>query len=84
MLDCLTGAGVIRSHRLEEVEHMFRARGRPESEEVVIRVAEGASAADRHEAAIAILRKNHISEIARMGGPDARVEDTPSGAASTG
>src|SRR5438046_7705791 len=41
MLDRLTRSWVLRLSRLEEVKDVFRARCRPKSEELVIRIGEG-------------------------------------------
>jgi len=41
--------------RLEEIQDVFRARCRPQGEEVVIRISEGPTAADRHETRVAFL-----------------------------
>jgi hypothetical protein len=45
--------------RLEEVKDVLRARCRPKSEEMVIRISEGPAAADRHEASVPDLREDH-------------------------
>ena len=52
MLDRLTRSRVLRLSRLEQVKHVLRARSRPKSEELVIRIGEDRTAADRHEARI--------------------------------
>ena len=59
MLDRPTRSWVLRSSRLEEVEDVLRARCRPKSKEMVIRVGEGPAAADRHEARVSDLREDH-------------------------
>ena len=59
MLDRLTRSWVLRLSRLEEVKDVIRARCRPKSEEVVIRVGEGPTAADRHEAWVLDIREDH-------------------------
>jgi hypothetical protein len=59
MLDRLTRPWVLRLNRLEEVKDVLRARCRPESEEMVIRIGEGPTAADRHEARVPDLREDH-------------------------
>ena len=58
MLDRLTRSRVLRLDRLKEVKDVFRARCRPESQEMVIRIGEGPAAADRHEARVCDLRKD--------------------------
>jgi hypothetical protein len=50
ILDRLTGSWVLRLSRLEQVKNVLRAGRRPKSEELVIRIGEGPTAADRHEA----------------------------------
>lgn len=59
MLDRLTRPQVIRLSRLEEIEDVLRARSRPQSEEVVMRISEGSAPADRHEAWVPDLREDH-------------------------
>jgi hypothetical protein len=59
VLDRLPRSGIFRSGGLEEMQNVFRARRRPQREEVVIRVGEGSTTADRHEARVANLRKDH-------------------------
>jgi hypothetical protein len=59
MLDCLTRARVLRPNRLEEVEDVLRARCRPQGEELVIRIGEGSTAADRHETRVTDFREDH-------------------------
>jgi hypothetical protein len=61
MLDRLTRSWVLRLSRLEEVKDVLRARCRPKSEEMVIRIGEGPTAADRHEARVSDLREDHGS-----------------------
>jgi len=48
-----------RPSRLEQVKDVLRARCRPKSEEMVIRISEGPAAADRHEARIPDLQEDH-------------------------
>jgi len=50
---------VVWPSRLEEVKDMLRAERGPQGEEVVIRVGEGAAAADRYEPRVTLLRKDH-------------------------
>ena len=59
VLDRLTRSCVLRLSRLEQVKDVLRARGRPKSEELVIRIGEGPTAADRHSARVSDLRENH-------------------------
>ena len=59
MLDRLTRPWVLRLSRLEEVKDVLRARCRPKSEQLVIRISEGPTAADRHEARVPDLREDH-------------------------
>src|SRR5215467_6005480 len=59
MLDRLTRSWVLRLSRLEEVKDVLRARCRPKGEELVIRIGEAPTAADRHEAGVSNLRENH-------------------------
>jgi hypothetical protein len=59
MLDRLTRPWVLGPSRLEKVQDVLRARCRPKSEEMVIRVSEGPTAADRHEARVPDLREDH-------------------------
>jgi hypothetical protein len=59
MLDRLTRSWVLRLSRLEQVKDVLRARCRPESQELVIRIGEGPTAADRHEARVSDLREDH-------------------------
>ena len=59
MLDRLTRPWVLMLSRLEEVKDVLRARCRPKSEEMVIRISEGPIAADRHEARVPDLREDH-------------------------
>src|SRR6185437_2410481 len=59
MLDRLARPWVLGPSRLEEIKDMLRARCRPKSEEMVIRISEGPTAADRHEARVPDLREDH-------------------------
>ncbi|MBA4866728.1 hypothetical protein H1V43_36620 [Streptomyces sp. PSKA54] len=59
MLDRLSRPWVLRLSRLEEVKDMLRASCRPKGEEMVIRISEGSTAADRHEARVPDLREDH-------------------------
>jgi hypothetical protein len=59
MLDRLTRPWILRLSRLEEVKDVLRARCRPKSEEMVVRISEVPTAADRHEARVSDLREDH-------------------------
>ncbi len=59
VLDRLTRSWILRLSRLEEVEDVLCARCRPKSQEMVIRIGEGPTAADRHEARVSDLRADH-------------------------
>src|SRR5487761_1138459 len=59
--DCATRSRVLRPSRLENVQDVFRARCRPEGEEMVIRISEGPTAADRHETRVAFFREDQPS-----------------------
>nr|WSW47939.1 hypothetical protein OG296_35330 [Streptomyces sp. NBC_01001] len=74
MLDRLTRPWVLGLSRLEEVKDVLRARCRPKSEEVVIRISESPTAADRHETRVPDLREDHgwHSFIASAQHPGAR------------
>jgi hypothetical protein len=63
MLDRLTRTWVLRLSRLEEVKDVLRARCRPKSEELVIRIGEGSTAADRHEARVPDLRRIMVGTL---------------------
>jgi hypothetical protein len=59
MLDRPTRSWVLGLSRLEEVKDVLRARGSPKSEEMVIRIGESPTTADRHEAGVPDLREDH-------------------------
>src|SRR6266513_507917 len=59
LLNRPTRSLVLRPSRLEPVEDVLRARRRPQGEELVIRIGEGPTAADRHEARVSDLREDH-------------------------
>ena len=59
LLDRLTWPWVFKPSRLEEVKDVLRARCRPQGEELVIRIGEGPTAADRHETRVAVFREDH-------------------------
>src|SRR4030088_1989474 len=60
-LDRATRSRVLRPSRLEEVQDVFRTRCRPQGEEMVIRISEGPTAADRHETRVAFFREDQPS-----------------------
>ena len=59
MLDRLTRPRVLRLSRLKQHKDVLRARCRPHSEQMVIRISEGSPAADRHQARVPDLREDH-------------------------
>src|SRR6202022_4970977 len=59
LLNRVTGSQVLRPSRLEPVEDVLRARCRPQGEELVTRIGEGPTAADRHETRVAVFREDH-------------------------
>jgi len=59
VLDRFAWSRVIRLSRLEQVKDVLRARRRPKSQEMMIRISEGPTAANRHETRIPDLRKDH-------------------------
>ena len=67
-LDRLAGSQVVGAHRLEGVEHVLGAGCRPQREEVVVGIREGATAPDRDEAGVGPLRKDHRATVP-PGGP---------------
>ena len=56
LLDRLTRSWVLRLSRLEQVKNVLCARCRPKSQKLVIRIGQGATAADRHKARVSDLR----------------------------
>ena len=59
LLDRLTRSCVLRLSRLEQVKDVLRARCRPKSQKLVIRIGQGATAADCHKARVSDLREDH-------------------------
>jgi hypothetical protein len=59
MLDRPARSRVLRPSRLEEVKNVLRAQCRPKSEELMIRIGEGSTTADRHETRVAVFREDH-------------------------
>jgi hypothetical protein len=60
MLDRFTWAWVLRLNRLEQVKDVLRARRRPKSEKIMIRISKGPTAAKRDEARVSDLREDHV------------------------
>ncbi|MBI5297590.1 MAG: hypothetical protein HY869_19090 [Chloroflexi bacterium] len=58
-LDGLAGTQVRGPHRLEEVQNVLRARGRPQGEKPMLQIRERPAAADGDEAGVAVLGENH-------------------------
>jgi len=59
VLDRFMWSWVLGLSRLEQVKDVPRARCGPESEQMVIRIREGPTATDRHEARVPNLREDH-------------------------
>ena len=59
LLDGLAGPRVRGLHRLEMVQNVLCTRGRPQSQEPMVGVREGPSAADGDEAGVALFGENH-------------------------
>jgi hypothetical protein len=59
----LTRSRIVRARRLEEVQDMFCTQGRPDGEEMVIRIGERPSAANRDETWVPDFRKNHRAPV---------------------
>jgi hypothetical protein len=59
LLDRLAGLRVQGLYRLEEVQNVLCARGRPQSQEPMVGVRERPPAADGDEAGIAVFREDH-------------------------
>jgi hypothetical protein len=59
VLDRFTWSWVLRLSRLEQVKDVLRARRRPQSEEMVIRISEGPTATNRHETRVPNLWEDH-------------------------
>src|SRR5439155_13850029 len=55
LIDRLARSRVLRLSRLEEIEDVLRARCRPQGEQLVIRIGERPTAADRYETTVAVL-----------------------------
>src|SRR5437870_8518932 len=61
--DRATRSRVLRLRRLEEVEDVLRTRYRPKGEELVIRISESPTAADRDETRVAVFREDHPQHL---------------------
>jgi len=59
LLDRLTRTRIVGPSGLEEVEDVLGARCRPQGQAVVVRISERPTAANRHEARVALLREDH-------------------------
>ncbi len=73
----LTRSRVLRPSRLEEVKDMLRARCRPQCEEMVIRIGEDSTAADRYEARVTVFRKDHTQNPFCSHLPPCKAADGP-------
>ena len=62
-LDRPPRAFVARTRPLEMLQHVLRAQGGPQRQELVIRIGQGSTPADRHETRVALLRKDHVSTV---------------------
>jgi hypothetical protein len=58
--DRLSRTRVLRLSGLKEVKDVLGTRCRPQGEKLVIRIGEGPTAADRHEARVAVFQEDHI------------------------
>jgi len=65
LLDRLAGPPIRGLHRLEEVQNVLCARGRPQSEEPMVGVCERPPAADSDEARVAVFREDHGCPLLR-------------------
>ena len=61
LLDCLEGPRIRGPHRLEEMQNVLCARGRPESQEAMVGVRERGAATDRDEATVTVLGQDHAT-----------------------
>ncbi len=59
LLASLAGLRVRGLHRLEEVQNVLCARGRPQGEKLMVGVCERAPAADGDQARVAVFRQDH-------------------------
>lgn len=60
VLDSFTWAWVLTLNRLEQVKDVLRARRRPKSEEMMIRISKGPTATKRNEARVSNVREDHV------------------------
>src|SRR2546421_5025437 len=65
VLDRFTWSPVVRLNQLEQVKDMLGARGRPKSEEMMIRISEDATATKRDEAWVLNPRQDHGCALLR-------------------
>ncbi len=65
VLDRFTWSWVLKLNRLEQVKDVLRARRRPKSEEMMIRISEGPTATKRNEARVLNLREDHGCALLR-------------------
>src|SRR5436190_12098820 len=77
LLNRLTRSRVLGPSRLEPVEDVLRARCCPQGEELVIRIGEGTTAADRHETRVAVFREDHTQQPFRSHLPNALTDAPP-------
>jgi hypothetical protein len=70
VLDRFTWSWVLRLNRLEQVKDVLRARRRPKSEEMMIRISEGPTATKCDEARVPDLREDHGWALLLRDGPD--------------
>jgi hypothetical protein len=70
VLDRFTWSWVLRLNRLEQVKDVLRARRRPKSEEMMIRISEGPTATKRDEARVPNPREDHGWALLLRGRPD--------------
>ena len=59
VIDGVARAWIVGSGRFDEGEHMLGAGSGPEGEEAMVGVGEGAAAADRDEARVAVRGEDH-------------------------
>ncbi len=66
-IDGLTRSLVPGLDRFEEIENVLGAVGRPQREQMVIRISEGPATPDRHEARVAFLGEDHRVSVDEWG-----------------
>jgi hypothetical protein len=69
VLDRETGPRVRGLRRLEEVQNVLCARGRPQSQKPMVRVREPPPSAEGDETRVAVLGKDHRSTVRDRTGP---------------